>query len=62
MEELSIILLDDAPVIPIGMDYMLSMWWPWLKNYYGETNDSNWGIGNLAATMWIDQDLKAEMK
>ena len=59
-KELSIILLDDAPVIPIGMDHMFSMWWPWLKNYYGETNDSNWGIGYLMGTAWIDHHLKAE--
>ncbi|MBA7590495.1 Heme-binding protein A [subsurface metagenome] len=60
-KELSIILLDDAPVIPIGMDYKFSMWWPWLKNYYGETCDCNLGIGNLMGTAWIDQDLKAEL-
>jgi peptide/nickel transport system substrate-binding protein len=40
----------------------LACWWPWVKNYYGETDSggsSNMGI--IAAYTWIDQDLKASM-
>jgi len=59
LEELFVIALDDAPNIPIGMDFWWTYWWPWVKNYYGESESS--GPLPPIALMWLDQDLKAEM-
>jgi len=38
-----------------------TMWWPWVKNYYGETYSSFGDFGDALARLWIDQDLKREM-
>jgi hypothetical protein len=32
------------------------MWWPWLKNYYGQP-----AAGLFLKYAWIDQDLKKSM-
>jgi peptide/nickel transport system substrate-binding protein len=40
----------------------LTCWWPWVKNYYGETDSGGTGnIGIIAAYAWIDPDLKKSM-
>ncbi|GAJ20970.1 unnamed protein product, partial [marine sediment metagenome] len=51
--------LRDVPYIPFGGAYWHAMWWPWLKNFYGEWDGIAWGTPY--DTLWIDQDLKAEM-
>ena len=59
--ELDTIMLDDVPYIPIGCNYSLNYWWPWVKNFYGEScTTANCG-SYIDAAIWIDQDLKAEM-
>jgi hypothetical protein len=39
-------------------------WWPWLKNYHGET-DLGWpdetGWGDIPKYLWVDRDLKFQM-
>jgi len=59
--EALIIAFDDVPYINIGVPCFSSLWWPWVKNYYGEVEDSHCGSGYFAATIWIDQQLKEEM-
>ncbi|KKK75435.1 hypothetical protein LCGC14_2873730, partial [marine sediment metagenome] len=59
MEELFIIALDDVPYIPIGLVKWKVYWWPWVKNYYGESESL--GVLPPVQFMWLDQDLKAEM-
>lgn len=61
LEELFIIALDDVPYLPIANTFFLSMWWPWIQNYWGEIES----FGRITPPwhlMWIDQDLKAEME
>lgn len=47
-------LLEQAYVIPRPSPYVYNVWWPWLKNYYGQ------GAG-LIRYSWIDQNLKKSM-
>ena len=60
-KELNVIGLDDVPYIPLYDAYSLIYYWPWVKNYYGEIDESAWGAAHIHACIWIDQDLKAEL-
>jgi peptide/nickel transport system substrate-binding protein len=51
-QELVPYILEQAYSIPRPSPYQYTLWWPWLKNYYGEFP------GRFAAYCWIDQDLK----
>ncbi|MBA7706656.1 hypothetical protein ES703_115511 [subsurface metagenome] len=35
--------------------------WPWIKNYYGEMETAYYNYCPMLTTLWIDQDMKAEM-
>ncbi len=48
-------IVEQAYYIPRPSPYQYSLWWPWLKNCYGEAP------GRFAAYYWIDRDLKQEM-
>ena len=60
-KELAFIGLDDVPYIDVGAPRQLLCWWPWVKNYYGELNESAWGNAHINARIWIDQDLKEDL-
>jgi peptide/nickel transport system substrate-binding protein len=47
--------LEQAYYIPTPTPTNYTLWWPWLKNFYGENPI------RFAAYSWIDQDLKQEM-
>ena len=53
--------IDEVIHIPIGTPYLLLAHWPWVKNWYGETEESAWSTAHTNARIWIDQDLKKEM-
>jgi len=60
-KELAVTALDSVAYIPLhseGIGFMA--YWPWLRNYYAESTQC-WGDVYAMATLWIDQDLKAEM-
>lgn len=52
---------DVVPGIPLGTPYALQVSWPWVKNWYGETEESAWGTSHINARIWIDQDLKESL-
>jgi peptide/nickel transport system substrate-binding protein len=35
--------------------------WPWVKNYYGELDESYATLANIWGSAWIDQDVKKKM-
>lgn len=40
----------------------LTCWWPWVKNYYGETESGNSGnLGIISACCFIDKEMKDEL-
>jgi len=49
------------PMELLGTDFGMTLWWPWLKNFYGESDAGSFQSGSIIARMWIDQDMKAEM-
>ena len=64
VEELRPYILEQASKIPFPQPYLYSLWWPWLKNTYGQlgtgaTNAS--GIVPFYKYFWIDQALKKSM-
>ncbi len=61
VKELGVYIIDQVAWMPLGLPYSLSCWWPWVKNYYGETECGFTNYSPLTSTLWIDQDLKAEM-
>ncbi len=60
-KEMGIYVLNSVLYLPLGSPYNLVCWWPWVKNYYGEINANEWNVAPMAASMWIDKTLKAEM-
>ena len=50
-----------VPGIPLGTPYQLRVTWPWVKNWYGETEESAWGTAHINARIWIDQELKKSL-
>jgi len=61
LKELNMIRRLDVMQIPTVAFPECIYWWPWLKNYYGETNVQDIGHQALMAYVWIDENLKAEM-
>ena len=62
LEELFVMLLDDAISIPLGWQVNHAYWWPWIKNYHGERKVAiNLPI-SWTRHVWVDQDLKEEMR
>ncbi|MBA7556997.1 Heme-binding protein A [subsurface metagenome] len=59
LEKLFIMVTDDAVAVPIAHPFELVYWWPWVKNYYGET--ARMCLDPPYEFMWLDLDLKAEM-
>lgn len=53
--------LAQAYVIPMPGGTTYSLWWPWLKNYYGPISVGYINTDNWVAWAWIDQDLKKSM-
>jgi peptide/nickel transport system substrate-binding protein len=54
--------IDQAYMIPSPSRYSYTLWWPWVKNYHGESNHSFAGPGNgWTRFAWVDQDLKKSM-
>ncbi len=54
-------LLDQAYVIQLPAGYSYRFWWPWVKNYSGESSIGHYNIGNFSKYIWIDQELKRAM-
>ena len=52
---------SQAYAIPSPTPSNYTLWWPWLKNYSGETNMSFAGGGRWQSFVWLDQALKKSM-
>lgn len=60
-KELSNIIYENAYVINTPVEFRTNFWWPWLKNYNGESAVgilNPWGWNRW---VWVDQDLKKSM-
>ena len=61
MRELLKYVLDQAYAIPVPYVPLYNFWWPWLKNYSGETTVGYFEGNSWAQFIWIDRDLKKSM-
>jgi peptide/nickel transport system substrate-binding protein len=61
VKELGIYVIDEAVFLPLGDPYVVAAWWPWVKNYFGETECGYTNYAGIASNVWIDEKLKAEM-
>ncbi|MBW2623316.1 MAG: ABC transporter substrate-binding protein, partial [Deltaproteobacteria bacterium] len=61
MKKLAVYAMDQAPAIWLPGGYSHAAWWPWVKNWYGETKVGAHRFGPILARIWLDQDLKKKM-
>jgi peptide/nickel transport system substrate-binding protein len=61
MKKLAVHAMDQAPAIWLPGGYGYAAWWPWVKNWYGETKVGAHRYGPILARIWLDQDLKKKM-
>lgn len=60
-KDLAVYFIDQVVIIPFSNCYNISCYWPWIKNYYGEHSTGFYNQMPILTTLWVDQDLKAEM-
>ena len=53
--------LRAAPMVFLPTPHYFIAWWPWVKNYNGETRAGAAKPGPIYARLWIDQELKKKM-
>jgi peptide/nickel transport system substrate-binding protein len=53
--------LAQAYLIQFPLPYVYTLWWPWVKNYHGETGAAYAAAIDFVKHIWIDQDLRKEM-
>jgi peptide/nickel transport system substrate-binding protein len=53
--------LRDVPMVFLPAPHYFIAWWPWVKNYNGETRAGAAKPGPIYARLWIDQDVKKKM-
>jgi len=61
VKRLTVYRMDTAWLLGLGTAKKMVMYWPWIKNYYGELQGYSAGLMPELAYMWIDQELKTEM-
>ncbi|MFO1200307.1 MAG: ABC transporter substrate-binding protein [Burkholderiaceae bacterium] len=54
-------ILEKAPFIALPTPYGYAAWWPWVKNYGGETRVGAERPGPIHARVWVDQEMKKKM-
>ena len=61
LKKLVVYCIDQAPAIIMPQPYAYMVWWPWVKNYYGEKRVGCHRSGPIHARTWIDQEMKKKM-
>ena len=54
-------MIDRAPYLWLPTPYIYTAWWPWVKNFNGESRAGAVRPGPIYARIWIDQKLKREL-
>ena len=59
IRELNDFIIEEAvPHVWLPTEMVYSAWWPWVKNYHGETRIGAVKPNAIYARIWIDQELK----
>jgi len=53
--------LLDAGILPMTNPYVVNCYWPWLENYYGETDAAYHNQVIMVEQIWINQTLKTSL-
>jgi peptide/nickel transport system substrate-binding protein len=53
-------LLEQAYVIPVPAAYLYKLWWPWVKNWHGETYVGYYNV-NYHKYIWLDVAKRKEL-
>ena len=62
MKEINVYCMEQSPYISLPGYYYYRYAWPWVKNWYGEHNETYiMQNSRIFATLWMDQAEKAEM-
>ncbi len=61
LKEMGVYVIGQVPIVPTAIRTGSAYWWPWMKNYYGETNIGDNDFHTIMAYVWIDQDMKKDM-
>ena len=62
LKESAIYFIEQCNEIGLVSTSCLTCWWPWVQNYYGETDSGGSGnIANAAAYAWVDAAMKTDM-
>ena len=61
LREMTVQILDAAPYIWLPTQYNYAAWWPWVKNYGGESFAGSVRPGPIYARIWVDQEMKKKM-
>ena len=57
----AVYMIDQAGVVAVGEEPVLTVWWPWVKNYHGEVEAGFNNYNPMFSTLWIDAGEKAKM-
>ena len=61
IKELGVYTMNKVYEIPTGAPYLMVMWWPWVKNYYGEYECGWHNHIPWLSHVWIDQKMKKSL-
>jgi peptide/nickel transport system substrate-binding protein len=61
LKKLVVYAIEQDPAVILPQSYNYTVWWPWVKNYYGERRVGQQRSGPIHARTWIDQELKKKM-
>jgi peptide/nickel transport system substrate-binding protein len=53
--------LENAWAIFMPVSYNYNIWWPWVKNFHGESSTGYARFNRNLRYLWIDQDMKKSM-
>ncbi len=58
LRDLNVYVIQKAPHVWLPTTTVYAAWWPYVKNYYGETRVGAVRPGPIYARIWIDQEMK----
>ena len=57
-KDLALLMIDDCGWMQFANPVGMNCWWPWMKNYYNETDTGYHNQCPMIERTWIDQNLK----
>ena len=53
---LAIYYVDENPYMQLPAPFTYAAWWPWVNNYFGETDTGFVDTSHIISRLWIDED------